>query len=178
MRSNQTSWASGALWRALSGIQMGVLGGLVMLGWFLLASALRGHPTWTVPNLLGLLIRDEGVLRRGFSQDALTGLALLISTGGVTGALFGVAAGGAGRRRRMLLMGIAAGLAIFQVSSVLVFRRLGAVAWIYSSRESFLVGHLLFGLVLGCYPLQRPQGSLGASVSEQADPPPDGPGVG
>lgn len=143
---------AGWWWRGLTGIQTGVLGGLAMLGWFLLASALLRQPVWTVPSLLGALLGQDPTLRRGFSQGSLTGAALVVFLAGVVGGLFALATSGIRSRRRMMLLGILAGLLGFYFSNALVFRKLGAVAWAYSSPRSLLVAHLLFGVVLGCHP--------------------------
>jgi len=158
---------AGWWWRGLTGIQTGVLGGLAMLGWFLLASALLKQPLWTVPSLLGALLGRDPILRRGFSQDFLTGAALVVFAAGVAGGLFALATRGIRSRRRIMLLGILAGLLGFYFSNALVFRRLGAVAWAYSSPRSLLVAHLLFGVVLGCHPPAREAPGRAASGPSQ-----------
>lgn len=135
-------------WAVVSGVHAGVLGGLAMIGWFLVSSSLLRQPPWTVPNLLGALINGDGVLRRGFGSPSLAGLALVLFLAGSAGAAFAVLTWRLSGRRRLLL-GILVGLAAYYVSHTLLFRKLGAVAWVYASPRLLLVGHLLWGLVVG-----------------------------
>lgn len=135
-------------WAALNGLHAGVLGGLAMLGWFLLASSLLRQPLWTVPNLLGALVNGDSVPIGGFGFASLVGLALVLSLAGALGALFGMTTRRLSGRRRLLL-GILVGLAVYYVTQTLLFRKLGAVAWIYAAPRSWLVAHLLWGAILG-----------------------------
>jgi hypothetical protein len=141
-------WA-GLLWALLGGVHRGVLGGLAMIGWFLLASSLLRQPAWTVLNLLSTLLDRELVLRRGFGWPSVVGLALIVLLGGLAGGAFGLLTRPVQSRRRLLLLGILAGLAAFYATNSFLYRRFGAVAWIYASPRVLLVAHLLFGTVLG-----------------------------
>lgn len=136
------------VWVALGGLHAGVLGGLTMAGWFLVSSSLLRQPPWTVPNLVGALINGDAVLRRGFGSASLAGLATLLVLAGMLGAMFALLTRRLSRRRRVLL-GILFGLAAYYGSQTFLFRKLGAVAWIYASPRSLLVAHLLWGLILG-----------------------------
>ncbi len=178
MNSTHSSRARDPLWRALSGIRTGVLGALAMLAWFLLASALLRQPPWTVPNLFGALVSEDLVMRQGFGQGALLGLSALIVAAGLIGALFALATSRVQTRRRTLLLGIAVGLLAFYGSYLLVYRRLGALAWIYGSPRTFMVAHLLFGLVLGFQPLERGARALNGSEAQTESPPPESGGLG
>jgi len=148
----------GILWRGLAGIQRGVLAGLAMLAWFSLASALLRQSLWVAPNLFGMLVDENAPFQQGFGRTALAGLALVVFVGGLVGALFALATSAVRSRRRLLLMGILVGVVGFYFSNAVVFRKLGAVAWVYSSPRSLLVAHLLFGIVLGSQPA-RPEAS-------------------
>lgn len=145
---------AGVLWRALLGIRTGVLGAGAMLAWFFSASALLGHPVWTIPNLLGTLINHEAVLRRGFGMSSVHGVALMVFCGGLVGALFSLAFGGLRSRLRVVLLGVIVGLIGWWVSNALAWRKLGALAFVYSSPRTLLVAHLIFGAVLGSLPLE------------------------
>ncbi len=141
--------------RLLAGVETGVLGGVAMLAWFFLSSTLLHHSIWIVPNLLGGVLHQEAVLRRGFSLVTVSGLSLHLFAAGTVGIVFAVLAGGIRSRRRIMLLGVIAGLVWFYFSNALVWRKLGALAWVYSSPRMLLVGHLIFGVVLGSYPLLR-----------------------
>ncbi len=178
MNASHSSRDCGVLWCALTGIRTGVLGGLAMLAWFLLASALLRQPPWTIPNLLGTLVSEDLVLRRGFGQSSLVGLAALIVAAGLIGALFALATIRVHSRRRIFLLGMAVGLLAFYASNLLVFRRLGAVAWVYSSPRTLLVAHLLYGLALGLHPLRAAREPVTGSDAPAGSPPPESAGLG
>ncbi len=151
---NHTTSVPAAL-RVLAGVEAGVIAGLAMLGWVFLGSTLLDQSVWTVPNLLGSIVNGDGVLRRGFGWAALSGLALHFFTSGVVGILFGLIVAGVRSRRRAVLLGIITGLIWFYFSNALVWRKLGALAWIYLSPRSLLVAHIIFGAVLGLQPPRR-----------------------
>jgi len=149
----------------LAGVEAGVLGGLAMLGWFLLSSALLHHSVWTIPNLLGSVLDDGEMLRSGFSGVTVSGLSLHFFVAGVVGILFGLVAAGIRSRRRVMFLGIITGLIWFYLSNAFIWRKLGALVWVYSSPRTLLVGHLVFGIVLGLYPIVLAAGT-------QPEPPP------
>lgn len=163
MRENVS--AGGLLWHGLAGIQRGVLAGLAMLAWFLLASALLRQSLWAVPNLLGMLVDESAPFRQGFGSTALTGVALVVFLAGLVGAAFALATRGVHSRRRMLLLGVLVGVVGFYFSNAVFFRKLGAVAWVYSSPRSLLAAHLIFGLVLGSQPAAAGTGSSAGTAA-------------
>lgn len=162
----QAGLADSLLWRSLTGIQRGVLGGLAMLAWFLLASALLRQSPWAVPNLLGMLVDESAPFQRGFGRTAVIGLALVVFLAGVVGAMFALATRRVNSRLRLLLLGILVGVLGFYLSNAVVFRKLGAVAWVYSSPRSLLVAHLLFGAVLGSQPADAAIAPQGRGAAE------------
>ncbi|MGB9606674.1 MAG: hypothetical protein ACP5U2_03755 [Bryobacteraceae bacterium] len=159
--SEGNSARAGVLWALVGGVHRGVLGGLAMMGWFLLASSLLRHPAWTVPNLLSTLLDRELVLRRGFGWPSVVGLALVVLLGGLAGGAFGLLTKPVQSRRRVLLLGILVGLASYYVTNTFLYRRFGAVAWIYASPRVLLVAHLLFGAMLGWPPVEPRTAALG-----------------
>jgi hypothetical protein len=76
-------------------------------------------------------------------------VALAICGAGVVGAAFGVVTAPVRGRRRLLLLGLVTGVLTYWATNALVFRRLGALAWVYVSPRTLLVAHLLMGAVLG-----------------------------
>jgi len=159
------------LWSALIGIESGVLGGLAMLAWFMLASTLLRQSPWTVPGLLGALLGPDLAPRGGPSWGVVQGLALLIFWAGLLGGLFALATHQVGSRRRLVLLGLLAGTITFYVSNAVIFRKLGALLWVYTSPRSLLVAHLLLGVAWGLRPLplkpgagQRPGGDSDRSA--------------
>ncbi|MCS7314006.1 MAG: hypothetical protein RMI94_02400 [Bryobacterales bacterium] len=155
-------------WVALGGVHGGVLAGLGMVGWFLLSSSLLQQPTWTVPNLIAALVNGDAVLRRGFGSGSLVGLALVLVAAGTLGAAFALLTWRVSHRRRLLL-GILVGLAAYYATQALMFRKLGAVAWVYASPRSLLVAHLLWGALLGWQARAPVPKVPGGAVSSSSD---------
>lgn len=139
-------------WRALAGIEAGVLGGLAMFGWLAISSLLDLHSIWVVPNLLGSTLSGRPVLQQGFGWPAVVGLGLHLFVAGLIGMLFGLAVGDSRNRLRVTLLGVIAGLVWYYFSQILFWRKLGAFVMIYSPPRPMLLGHLLYGLVLGWFP--------------------------
>jgi hypothetical protein len=138
--------------RALAGIQTGVLGGLAMWGWLAASSAVDRQPVWTIPNLLASVFYGRDVLRRDFSGLTIAGLALHLFAAGLAGLLFGLLVGESQNRLRVALLGILTGLVWYHFSEVLFWRKLGALAAIYSPVRPMLLAHLIYGFALAWYP--------------------------
>jgi hypothetical protein len=140
------------LWRALAGIEAGVLGGLAMFGCLAISSLLDLQSIWVVPNLLGSSLYGRPVLQQGFGWTAISGLGLHLFVSGLIGMCFGVVIGDSRNRLRVALLGVIAGLVWYYFSQILFWRKLGAFVMIFSPPRPMLLGHLLFGLVLGWFP--------------------------
>ncbi|MGA2328043.1 MAG: hypothetical protein ABSH05_17330 [Bryobacteraceae bacterium] len=138
--------------RALAGIQTGVLGGLAMFGWLAASSAVERQSVWIVPNLLGSLFYGRDVLWRSFSRTTVAGLALHLFVTGLIGLGFGMAVGESRNRLRVALLGIFSALVWYHFSELLFWRKLGALAMIYSPPRSMLLAHLVYGFALAWHP--------------------------
>ncbi len=138
--------------RALAGIQTGVLGGLAMIGWLSVSSAVDRQSICIVPNLLASVFYGRDVLRLRFSSITVAGLALHLFVAGVVGLVFGMVVGESRNRLRVALLGILSALVWYQFSEALFWRKLGAMALIYSPPRSMLLAHLAYGFVLAWYP--------------------------
>jgi hypothetical protein len=82
----------------------------------------------------------------------------------MVGMLFGLAVGDSRNRLRVTLLGVTMGLVWFYFSQAVFWRRLGAFVIVYSPPRPMLMGHFLFGLVLGWFPsalLKLRRGFLG-----------------
>jgi hypothetical protein len=138
--------------RALAGIQTGVLGGLAMIGWLAASAAVDRQSIWIVPNLLASVFYGRDVLRLRFSVITVAGLALHLFVAGVVGLVFGMVIGESRNRLRVALLGILSALVWYHFSEVLFWRKLGALALVYSPPRSMLLAHLAYGFVLAWYP--------------------------
>ncbi len=139
-------------WRALAGIEAGILGGAAMFVWLAASSVLDMQSVWVVPNLLGSTLYGRPVLQRGFGWVTVSGLGLHLFVSGLIGLVFGLWIGDSRNRLRVVLLGILTGLVWYYFSQVLFWRKLGVFATIYSPPRPMLLGHVLFGFVLGWFP--------------------------
>ncbi|HWR53776.1 MAG TPA: hypothetical protein VN428_21885 [Bryobacteraceae bacterium] len=137
---------------ALAGIQAGVLGGIVMVAWLALSSALLGRSPWILPNLAASVLYRRAVLWGGFGMPTLAGIAVVVMLAGVIGLAFAMLIGAYANRARVVLLAILAGLVWYYFSHALFWDRLGVLAGIHVSPLATMSGHLLYGLVLGQYP--------------------------
>jgi len=149
MMAGSTSRA--VVWRALAGIECGVLGGLAMLACWAAGSLWHRQPPWIVPNILGSLLYHDDVLRGAPGVLTLAGAAFHISVAGAIGLAFGLLAGDARNRLRAALLGVLTALLWYYVAEARFWRPLGELALIYNPPRALLVAHLIYGLVLAGY---------------------------
>src|SRR5215472_14218713 len=91
---------------ALAGIQAGIVGALILLGYLALDSAWHRRSIWTVPNLMASTFYGESAYRPGFGARTSAGVALLLFLYGLLGLLFALAVRDHGTRIRVLLAGL------------------------------------------------------------------------
>lgn len=134
---------------ALAGIQAGIVGALILLGYLALDSAWHRHSVWTVPNLLASTFYGESAYRQGFSAGTSVGVALLLLLYGALGLLFALVIRDHGTRMRVVLAGLIYGTGWFFLSFDILWKHVNPMVQIYSPDRAMLVGHVLYGGVLG-----------------------------
>lgn len=134
---------------ALAGIQAGTVGALILLGYLALDSAWHRRSIWTVANLLASTFYGESAFRQGFAASTSTGVALLLLLYGILGLLFALVVRDHGTRTRVLLAGLIYGTGWFFLSFDILWKHVNPMVQIYSPDRAMLVGHLLYGGVLG-----------------------------
>jgi len=134
---------------ALAGIQAGTVGALILLGYLALDSAWHRHSVWTVPNLLASTFYGESAYRQGFSAGTSVGVALLLLLYGALGLLFALVVRDHGTRMRVVLAGLIYGTGWFFLSFDILWKHVNPMVQIYSPDRAMLVGHVLYGGVLG-----------------------------
>ncbi len=150
LQEKNVSWEpQRALARLLSGIEAGVIGGIAMLALLISGSLLRGDPWWMPTNLLGSTFYGAPALNSGPGRATLAGSALHIFMTGSIGAAFGILFGGVQRRRRLVLLGMLAGLIWHGLADALLWRKLNPLIPMYSAQPATLFSHALFGACLG-----------------------------
>jgi hypothetical protein len=134
---------------ALAGIQAGIVGGLILLGYLALDSAWHRRSIWTIPNLMSSTFYGESAFRPGFSARTSAGLALLLFIYGLLGALFALVIRDHGSRMRVTVLGLIFATGWFFLSFEFLWNHVNPLVRLYSPDRAMLVGHLLFGGVLG-----------------------------
>lgn len=138
---------------ALAGLEAGVLGGLFALCWYAGSSLLSAEPAWRVPVRLADAVFGAGIHGHGRAVAAIVGVAVQISSAGTCGTLFGLAIRGLRGVPRVALLGLVFGMGWYYVGHGILLRRLGAGLYPVASPWSLLMGQVLFGMILGRYPL-------------------------
>jgi hypothetical protein len=133
----------------LAGIQAGVIGALILLGYVALDSAWHRRSVWTVPNLLASTFYGESAYRPGLGARTSAGVALLLVLYGVLGAVFGLVVRDQDSRLRVMLLGLIYGTGWFFLSFDVLWKYVNPLVNIYSPDRAMLVGHLLYGGTLG-----------------------------
>jgi hypothetical protein len=155
--------------RILSGIEAGVIGGLAMLALLAAAALLRRHVWWETPNLLGSTFYGTRAFRSGPGVVTVAGSALHLVITGVAGAIFGVACGNAGPRRRLVLLGALAGLFWYYLAGAVFWSRINPLVPLYSPQPATVLSHALLGVCLG-YMVGGVRPPAGSPVPEEAEP--------
>ena len=134
---------------AVAGIQAGVVGALILLGYLALDSKWHSRSIWTISNLLASTFYGESAYRPGFGARTSAGIALLLFLYGVLGALFGLVVRDHSTRMRVMLAGVIFGTGWFFLSFDILWKHINPLIKMYSPDRAMLVGHVLYGGVLG-----------------------------
>jgi hypothetical protein len=136
------------------GIEVGVIGALVTLGWFALLSPIIGDPWWIIPNLFASNYYTEYQVRSGPGIVTLVGSALHLFMSGVVGAINGLLTPG-GR-----LFGLGIALMWYGLCYFLLWKRWTPLVPVYGSHPLLMTGWFLFGSILGSHPWFAAQARL------------------
>jgi len=138
---------------ALAGIQAGIVGALLLVAYLALDSAWHRRSIWTVPNLFASTFYGESAYRSGFGARTSAGLALMLFLYGALGALFALVVRDHGSRLRITILGLIFGTGWFFLSFDVLWKWINPLVEQYSPDRAMLVGHVLYGGVLGrCLP--------------------------
>ena len=161
-------------WAALlAGLQAGTVGTFAALAWMGLSSTWQRRSFWAAVNLMASTFYGEESIHAGFASSSATGIALYLVMFGVLGAVFAAACAGRVRGLPLLATGILFGLAWYYFSFAVMWKRVNPLMVLLHAQRPTLVGHLLFGAVLGRYErfVPSPPESAQADGSELSDTP-------
>jgi hypothetical protein len=144
---------TGVAWRALAGLEAGVIGGALLMAFVSLDSMWHRQPWWSFENLAGSVIYGQSALWRGLGRATVAGAALELVSGGLAGCLFGIVFAHVRGRALALVSGLSFGGVWFYLSHRLLFGWIGPLVPLYAAQPATFLGHLLLGLVLSRTPV-------------------------
>lgn len=139
-----------------AGIAAGLIGGVLMAGWAMIATSALGLGPFAVPELIGCAFRGPEALLRGAST-ILIGIVLHLIVSAFYGVLFATLVRRDTPRGIAALAGIAFSLGVFVLMTFVV---VPVVNPVMANRVSMMIGtmlimHMLFGIGLGLAPTLR-----------------------
>jgi hypothetical protein len=145
----RTEWAMPPL---LAGLQAGMTGALAMLAWMGVSALWKHVSFWSWENLFATAFFGGAALHPGFSFRTVSGTALWLVLYRVLGAAFAAATGRRYPRTRVMLLGVAFGVAWYYVSFGLLWRSaMPLVALLHPVRPT-IIGHVIYGMLVGRFP--------------------------
>jgi hypothetical protein len=136
----------------LAGLEAGIVAALVLLGWLALASAWYRRSIWTAANIMATTFYGEAALGRDFTSRTVAGFALYLVLYGIIGALFGLTLAGRAASFRITLIGALVGLGWYYLSFAIVWQNINPLILLYTHRGPMIVGHAVYGGLLGRFP--------------------------
>ncbi|HTS31155.1 MAG TPA: DUF6789 family protein [Bryobacteraceae bacterium] len=174
---------------ASAGLQAGMLGAFWMLLGTGLSDVWQQRSFWTAENLMASAFYGERAIRSGFAERTLSGLALYLILYSLLGALLAVVVDDRLPRTRIFLVSVLFALGWYYLSFRLLWKSVLPLVALLHSMQSTILGHVLYGLVLGRYPAYLPkpprqieatpaaedQAASSAPAAEEAPPAPVAP---
>jgi hypothetical protein len=137
----------------LAGLEGGTVGVLWMLAWLGVSSVWQQRSFWAPENLMATAFDRSSNLAPIFTWATCAGLALYVLIYSVLGAAFSLALRDRVPARRVMLLAVLFAVVWYYFSFRWSFRlALPLVALLHVERST-LVGHLLYGTMLGRYPV-------------------------
>ncbi len=140
----------------LAGLQAGMMGTLAMLVWLGMSAVWQRRTFWTSENLLATTFYGGAAVHNGFSFRSISGLALYLLLYSTLGCVFALVAGKRAASPRLVLAGIATGLAWYYLSFHLLWEKIGPLIPLLHAVGPTVLGHAIWGAALGRFPLFLP----------------------
>jgi hypothetical protein len=153
----------------LAGLQAGMIGVFWMLAWLGISAKWQLRSFWTAENLMASAFYGDSAIREGFAGRTLSGLALYLLLYSTLGALFAFVVAGRLRRLRLTLLSIVFALAWYYVSFQLLWRSMLPLVALLHSGAPTALGHVIYGALLGRYPMYLPHAAAPPPPPEVAD---------
>jgi len=166
MESHRTT----ALSAAAAGLQAGMLGVWWMLVWMGLSDVFQRRSFWTSENLMASAFYGDRAIRAGFALRTVSGLALYIALYSLLGLIFAFLLSDRMPRLRTFLFCAAFGVVWYYVSFHIIWKSVLPLVALLHSSQSTVVGHLLYGSILGRYPVYLVRDSLAPATAIEPAP--------
>lgn len=162
--------AAGRLDRALAGLQAGTVGVLTMLLWLGVCSAWQREDFWSSPNLLAGACYPSDAFNTGLAWSTVFGVALYILFYGVMGTLFALAASRPMTRLRLALIAMTLSLGWYWITYRWLWRAVLPLAALLHGGRAAVVGHLIYGALLGRFPRYLPRVPVPETIPPVSEP--------
>lgn len=148
----------------LAGLEAGMLGVLWMLAWIGLCATWLRRSFWAPENLLASVFHPDGNIAMDFTTSTISGLALYLLAYSLLGAGFAVLVRKQQMRpARRVLLAVAAALAWYYFSFHLLWRTISPSIPFLNAERPAVLGHVLYGLVLGRFHTYLPKRATGVT---------------
>jgi hypothetical protein len=137
----------------LAGLEGGTMGVLWMLAWLGLSSMWQQRSFWAPENLMATAFDRNSTLAPVFTWSTCAGLALYILIYSVLGAAFSSVLRDRVPARRTMLAAVVFAIAWYYFSFRWSFKLVLPLVALLHVERTTLVGHLIYGTMLGRYPL-------------------------
>ena len=134
--------------RAAAGLQAGMAGGLVMLGWLSLTTLWSRNSIWWFPNLMATTFGGDPALQPSFGKYSLSGLALHFIQYSLLGVVYAKLVPERAPYTRLLSTGLIIAVAYYYLMYGFVWKHLNPLVPLYSPDRQILAGHLFYGFML------------------------------
>lgn len=168
-----------ALTSALAGLQAGMLGVMWMLVWLGLSATWQNRSFWTAENLMATAFYGGAAIRPAFTRETFAGLALYLMIYSLLGALLAGVVRDRLARSRAILLSVVFALSWYYLSFRLIWKSVLPLVFLLHATQATVLGHLVYGVVLGRYPLylhsrSQPAQNVADSEPVTAEPGPVG----
>jgi hypothetical protein len=141
----------------LAGLQAGMLGVCWMLAWLGISAKWQLRSFWTAENLMASVFYGDGAIRSGFAGRTLSGLALYLLLYSSLGAFFAFLVADRLPRLRVVLASVLFAMCWYYLSFQLLWKSVMPLVALLHSGPPTALGHVIYGTVLGRYPVYLPK---------------------
>ncbi len=146
MDAVRPAWVTRKALDILAGVEIGVIGGVVMLVWLAIGAPLIGQSWWSILNLFASHSFSARIVRDGPGIVTVYGMAVQILAAGIVGAITGFLTPG-GR-----LFGLAVAIIWYLLCYGFLWKRYAPMVPAYAPQSLLAIGYFLYGSALGWHP--------------------------